>query len=634
MSPPGVIVVAKRWDGFGGRLCAILNALSTARALGLEFGFVWPRTTEWGFSEPRELFDDAFLARFEIAESFCENRVVLPDPTRLNLVDAKKLCLEASASSVIYIDECFKVVAFAEESEETARARFQAGLDEIRWSLAVLEFVASVSEDTYSQGYSALHVRAGDIVTGDWRQFVPVEKYVPKAYVEFAIETLSGPDCDPVVVVSDNEAYARHLKGRFSQVRLPADIFSADYSGLTDIQRAFADTLALSRARRIVGPRASAFSGLAARLGEATVLGIDELTTEGNARRLLCDGISRGEKDAKQTEVLRPLLVRDICWYHDVFSDDMAINEQIRLAGRAAELEPDFCGGHNRYAAALALAGRYKESRKASTDALVIAAKVERHADPLLESLATSVSAEALAYSAQPRRTRSLLARLGLDSVLGRSGRKLDRNTVLDALEQSRSRCEELEPFQINHGEVMQNLRFQISALSWLMTTNYRLSEIARAKIEDTNNGPPFLQLWRPSGFSGLRAVGLFPHVLRNLEVTTIRIAQAIGAALSNASLRPPPLGRVDGMTTCPSGLRWVRGWAYDANASGTPVAVGYVCNEAIASGGVTSLARPDVAAALKDPRAMNCGFALPVPLSVQDIGDLQSDIRMLRSGS
>ena len=73
--------------------------------------------------------------------------------------------------------------------------------------------------------------------------------------------------------------------------------------------------------------------------------------------------------------------------------------------------------------------------------------------------------------------------------------------------------------------------------------------------------------------------------------------------------------------------------WAYDANASGTPAAVGYVCNEAISSGGVISLVRRDIAAALKDPRALNCGFAFPLPLAIQDIGDLQSNIRILRSG-
>lgn len=630
---PDVIVVARRWDGYGGRLCALLNALSVARALDLEFRFVWPRTAEWGFSEPRELFDDAFLARFEIAESACENRVKLSNPTRLNLADAKKLYLKANTRSVIYVDQCFKVVAFAEESEETAQARFRAGLTEIGWSRTVQELVAFVSEDKYPQGYSALHVRAGDIVSGAWRQFVPVEKYMPTAYVEFAIETLSGPDRDPVVLFSDNAPYARHLKRRFSQIEFPDDIIPG-YSDLTEVQRAFADVLALSRARRIVGPRASAFSGLAAHLGDVAVLGIDELTTEDNARLLLCDGIARGEKEAEQqTEVLRPLLARDICWYHDVFSDDLAVNEQIRLARRAAELEPDFCGALNRSAAALALAGRYKESRRASAHALAIAAKVKRHADPLVESLATSVSAEALAYSAQSQRARRLLARLGLDSVFGLFGSNLDRNTVFDGLEQSLVRCEKLKPHQINHDDVIRNFRFQIAAFSWLTTTSYRLSEIARAAIRTNDDGPPFLRSWRPSGFSGLQVVGLFPHVLRNLEITTIRIAQAIGAALSNASLRPPPLGQVEGMTTCPSGLRWVHGWAYDANASGTPAAVGYVCNEEISSGGVASLARRDVAAALKDPRALNCGFAFPVPLAVQDIGDLQSNIRILRSG-
>jgi hypothetical protein len=117
---------------------------------------------------------------------------------------------------------------------------------------------------------------------------------------------------------------------------------------------------------------------------------------------------------------------------------------------------------------------------------------------------------------------------------------------------------------------------------------------------------------------------------LRNLEVVTIRIAQAIGAALSSAPSRPPRRGRVETIRTCPSGLRWAAGWAYDADAGRSDLAVGFVSNGGIVSGGTTFLARPDVAAALDDPRALNCGFAFPVPSTVQDeAGDLQASLRI-----
>jgi hypothetical protein len=620
-----LIVVANRWDGLGGRLHAILNAWSVARALGLEFRFVWPRVS--GELDPSEVFDDAFLERCEIAESVCENRVVLSDPTGLSLPDAKEFCRAASANSMIRINECFKVRTFVSEPPEAAQARFQAGLSEIGWSRALHALIASVSDEKHARGYSAIHVRAGDIVTGDWRQFVPVEKYMPMAYVEFAIETLSGAGRGPVVLVSDNEHYIRHLESRFDLIR-PADIV-AGYADLTELQRAFADILVLSRARLIAGPRASVFSQLAAHLGGKKILSVDDLMTEDDARCLLRDGITRGEKEAKRSDVLRPVLARDICWFLDVFSDELAVGEQIILALRAAKHEPDFCGALNRSAAALALAGNYKLSRKTSSRALSAAALADRHADPLVESLATSISAEALALNA-PRHGRLRLSGwLGLTSMVRLFGRGVDRSASLDDIKRSLKRCKTLAPFQIHRPTILKNLRFQIAALDWLTTANCRLSEIAKTKIKSTTDEPMFLPSWRPSGFSKLRAAGGFPQAVRNVEVVTIRIARAIGTALSSASLRPPPFGNVDSITTSPSGLRWVNGWAYD-DVSGTPLAVAYVYNDAVISGGVTFLARPDVAAALNDPRALNCGFAFPLPLGMLDkVCDVRSNVRI-----
>ncbi|MGO9326835.1 MAG: hypothetical protein ACLQJ0_01790 [Steroidobacteraceae bacterium] len=625
------IVIAKRWDGLGGRLHAILNAWSVARALDLAFRFVWPRGADIALHEPRELFSDTFIDRFELADSGYASRVVLSDPTVLSLPDAMDLCRAANTNSMIEISECFDVVAFVTEPAEAAQARFRNGLREIGWSRASHALIEHISDDKFLRGYSAIHIRAGDIVAGNWRQFVPVEKYVPTAYVEFAIQTLSGADRDPVVVVSDNERYVCHLKSRFNTILTPGDIVPG-YAALTELQRAFADILVLSRARRIVGPRASAFSQLAAHLGNVTILGVDDLMAEEDARRWLCDGIARVGKNARRSDVLRPLLARDICWFLDVFSDTLAVGDQIALAHEATRLEPDFCGSLNRAASALALAGHRRASQKASLRAQCAAAMADRHSDPLVESLATSISAKVLALTFGTRWQvgRELLERLGLSSIVRLLDGGIDRTVILDDIKRNLKNCEILTPFQIQHGHLLANLRFQIATLGWLTAADDRLREIAKATIKPAHSEPLYLRSWRPSGFSNLRAPGSFPQALRNLEVLTIRIARGIGTALSGASSRSPPLGNVDGITTSPSGLRWVNGWAYNADVGRTELAVGYFCDDAIVSGGVTFVARPDVAAALKDPRALNCGFSFPVPLAFQDkVSDFQSTIRI-----
>ena len=405
---PDLIVVARRLDGLGARLCAILNGWSIAGVLGLEFRFVWPRGADVHLHEPRELFSDTFLDRFEIAASDCVDRVVKPAPTGFSLADAKEFCRTANAAAMIDIEACFEVLKFADESADAAQARYRAGLREFGWSRASQAIIDSVSGISRLRGYSAIHVRAGDIVTGDWRQFLPVEKYTPTPYVEFAIENLSGTNRSPVVVVSDNDAYVRFLKSCFDMVLTPGDIV-AGYTDLTEIQRAFADILVLSQARRIVAPRSSAFSRTAVNLSGRPALGVDDMMVEDDAQRRLRDGIAQAGTECSHD--CRPLLARDICWYLDVFSDSLAAGDQLALARRAASLDPDFCGALNRSAAALALAGNYDESKEAFSRAQRLAGIATRHADPMVESLATSISAGVLALVAGQRGRARLLRR-------------------------------------------------------------------------------------------------------------------------------------------------------------------------------------------------------------------------------
>lgn len=613
--PAGPMVVARRWDGLGGRLHALLNAWSIARALDLDFRFVWPRNAFAALRDPRELFDDGFLARFEIPEAACADRVVLPDPTASSLSEARARCRAAGPPCMVDVSECFDVSAFAGEPAGAAGERFRAGLGEIDWSVAVRELLGSAP---VSSEYSAVHARAGDIVDGAWRQFVPVEKYVPTAYVEHAVEALCGSGAGPVVVVSDNEAYVDDLKARFEHVRSPGDLVPG-YAGLSAAQRALADVLVLSRARRIFGPRTSAFSRLAAHLGDVEALCIGDVTTESVARRRLRDGIARAAGEAARRKVLRLLLARDACWFLDVFSDALPVGEHVALARRATRLDPDFCGALNRLAAALALAGRSRAARKASSRALRAAARAEVHADPLVESLATSICAGVLgALDGRRGGVRRLLGRLGLSLPFGRSGAGRPE-TALEDVRTSLERCESLVPFQTHHHDVLVNLRFLLAALAWLAGAEESLADAAGRAMGRFGGGPLLSSSWRPSGFSRLRGTGSYPQTLRNVEIATLRVAQALGAALSAAPSRPLRTGRVDTIRAGPSGLRWAGGWAYDAEAGRSDLAVGFVSSEGVAVAGATFLPRPDVAAALGDPRALRCGFELPVPSAVPD---------------
>lgn len=89
----GPIILARRWDGLGGRLHAIMNEWSAARALDLEFRFVWPRNAFGELQEPREVFDEAFVERFGITESSCPDCAHWSVLRGLNLLQAREHCL-------------------------------------------------------------------------------------------------------------------------------------------------------------------------------------------------------------------------------------------------------------------------------------------------------------------------------------------------------------------------------------------------------------------------------------------------------------------------------------------------------------------------------------------------------------
>jgi hypothetical protein len=618
---PDPIVVATRGDGLGARLHAILNAWALARALGLKFRLVWPRGGGRELCDPRELFSATFVERFEIQEPALVGRRPRPEVASLSPQEARSLCRSEVGRSAIEVTDCFEICAFAGESAERAQARFRAGLDQIGWSRALQDLIDQVLGeralgDELATGYSAVHIRAGDIVTGEWRQFLPVGKYMPMAYAELAISKWSG--AGPVVAVSDNLDYLHHLRTHFKSLLMPGDILPG-YGALSNRQRAFGDMLLLARADRILGPPRSAFTRLGANLGRLKVLGPDDLMSAREARDCLLKSIAAAAPEIERSALGSALLARDICWGLDMFSDELSLADQIALADRAVQLELSFCGALNRLAAALALVGHRRAAAKAAGRARRTAAKVDRHADPLFESLAMSIAAEVLALVTYGRGTPRLP---GLPAPVRQLGKDAIRAAILAGLRRRLERCEKLMPYQIRKPECLLNLRYQIAASAWLTAAEDPVRAMARAALEPQEGELPFLSAWRSSGLDNLRSSsGSFSQVSRNLEAVSIRLARAIGAALAASPVQPRPGARchIEKRTISPSGLIWLHGWAYDPGLESSDVAVGYRC-DGVVSGGVTFLARPDVVAALQDPRARSCGFAMPIPLAVRDM--------------
>lgn len=529
------LVVARRWDQLGGRLNAIVNAASLAEALGFEFRFVWPRGADLAINDPRRLFSDGYLRAFEIADTELIDLTPIPDWEIVGMEGsgARAALERAGAGAFVEVSEIFAISRLSDETCAAGRARFRRCFEGIGWNAEVLELISVCSGLAGVEGLSAVHVRAGDIVSGDWRHFIAHEKYTPTPYVEYAIEHLAEGGRRPVLVLSDNDRYLGWLKARFTTLITAAEIVPG-YASLTEAQRAFADILILSRCEKIVGPPSSAFSRLAANLGCGQVTRADELLPAGTELELLRRGIAKRRDDAATDGFWGGLAARDICWCLDVFADELPSAEQFQLAAAAVDLEPDFAGGLARLARTAILVGDWQTGIDAAARALRVAEPVTRHQDPLLEALATEISVKCLAagQGRVPPHTITDARRMRWSWRFARiAAARRRRLKDLEAdVKQTLLRSERVTPYQMDAEAVATNLQRLITALEQISEadglTLARTARVLDLQIEDPNLHPP-----RPAGLQQHRAAGSLDPVARDLA----RMATILEGALQRA---------------------------------------------------------------------------------------------------
>jgi hypothetical protein len=607
----GPIVVARRWDRLGGRLGAILNAWSVAHALGIDFRFVWPTGEFQELNEPRELFNERFLAQFACRDTDLEGRIIERLPTHLSLQEARDFVQNIDRNVIFDISDCFEIITFLGEDRKSAHMRFRESLKEISWSVNAFALINSILGSRFPSNYAAIHVRAGDIVTGDWRQFVPVDKYLPSSYVELFIDRLSVNFKLKTVIFSDNIKYIKFLKDKFPSILTPDQLVPSYYK-LTEIQRDFADILVLSCSKSITGPNSSAFSCLAANISNLKVIGVKEYISESEASEFLKHAIKNFKSRDLLPVVLHSLIARDICWFLDVFPDALSLEERIEFAAKALEFEPDFCSALNHLAIGKAMAAKPIESLNASTSSFRISETVICHSDPLLESIASSISSAVLNLGGGS--ANQLGSSIG--SINSVAKRKESIFFEIARLKFDLDKCEALAPFQIHHSDVLLNIRFQLAFLKWLATADLHLTETVRNSLSLDMNDVSFFSDWRPSGFNMLRVTGSFPQVLRSIETVSIRVARALNAVLPSAVPQFSDVFHVDFVETTASGLRWVHGSAFKTITGLTQNAGERFSSRAFMYSDLRFNAPPNMINLIEPSIFSKGSFSFPVPLN------------------
>ncbi|MCB1500268.1 MAG: hypothetical protein KDK07_10865 [Bauldia sp.] len=499
LEAPEPFVFSRRWDRLGGRLGAMINAAAVADAIGTDFRFVWPRGADAEVNQPSQIFEDAFLDRHEISEEDLLRRSLLQFDARKTVEEMRTELLDRNRAVALGIGEMFKVLCFQGEDRAAASSRYRLAFEAIGWSRRAREIIAFFAALGRQTRYHAIHFRGGDIVTGEWRQFMAYEKYVPLPYVKRAIRTLSGSARTSILVMSDSPAAVAYLRDCFPQVQTPSEFYPA-YASLSEVEQALADIMLLANSRSIVGPKRSAFSHVAANIGGVDFVQTDEFAPVGGEARMLAGWIDRQPPKVTRSSWLRPFLARDVCWHVDVFGDQLRRKRRLALARAAVRLDPDFAAALARQAREAALLGRIREAKTAAKRAYLIAQHATRHDDPLLDALSAWISARCLAL------------------VGGRIPPTVRR---LRSLEEKLDVCRKLRTHQMRRADIIEQLDFQLKAAAWLATPKPRA-------------GVPVPMAPRGSiamGLAGYRSEERFDPVLIGLMRITRHMARALHAA-------------------------------------------------------------------------------------------------------
>ncbi len=547
-----VTVFARRWDGIGCRLCAIVNALRLARSINAEFRFVWPRPR--GFEELHDIeqfFSPSFARQFEATDAILASTVI-DENTRLRTPEHYREII--SAGGAIAVELPFQAFRFEGESEGEAQQQFLDAFGAIDWSPEIGRLVAAICNQASWPQYHAVHIRAGDIVTGDWRQYVPVEKYAPTWAVETVIQRWSAAG-ERILVVSDNPEYLAHLFAKHPMLRSAAD-FIPGHDMITAGQRDLADLLLLAGAQGIMCPRYSGFSRTAALIARSP----PEITTPASAftPREMLEAANYSLADQARVPDAefksRPALIsRDACWTLDVAGDSMAPKARVKLASFANDQDPAYCGAGARqvFHGIGLLPGR--EMRKAVQRASASAASTRwRHDDPFVEAEAAKLTlgiAEVLETASwlvqHWPRSLAFIANPYLRWKMARIGKAL-------------SRFSKLRPFQTPLPAVSKSLRFQYQIARRTIGKGWQADPVRRNFLVGMRTPMENLETWRPSGHLVLQRDGAFPATLRNVDLMSIRMADALSKADFPVGQVQPVSAAIDSIEWSPSGLAWV----------------------------------------------------------------------------
>ncbi|MCI5968564.1 hypothetical protein [Helicobacter sp.] len=290
-------IVAGRTDGFGARMCAILNAMALAKLADMEFKFSWlapkdaPFLSEFDKNLENgqvlipfanlplkdELFEKSFIEKYGVEDSYVGNVEQIPSYVKAENLARYKIPPFPLEFGWYSLGE---MLSYDDMDDERYRELLKDCWNAIEFSTPIQNVMQEAKKQVkkLKKGFVAFHIRSGDIVFGDTWASVVCQKTGFSVYLAVEMARLELEKGSDIVIFSDDLRAGEIFKSIFKKdskqkanlkqngvVYCVDDFFRREvYLGY---EQSIFEIVFMSCAKKICNGGSSGFSGLAMRIG-------------------------------------------------------------------------------------------------------------------------------------------------------------------------------------------------------------------------------------------------------------------------------------------------------------------------------------------------------------------------------
>lgn len=380
-------IVAMEWDGFGSRCNEILNALLISKIVGCDFNFTWAK----GNREILRNIDDqlAYFSRNFIKAHYSES---INEPIyNLDTNSGKgrtELINEMKASGFQNFRLANGIFRSIPNVKDIDTQSLYQILGKTIWSEDVEE-TKKATELIFkaNQVDNSIHIRSGDLLSGAWRQYPDINKYLPIGVV---FTFLRKNTFNKFAIISDtveiSEVISKNFKNTISSALFHNQANVEDF--FIDVQ----DLFIMSLSEKVYAPSFSVFSMVGSRLGGIETSLIYENFENEDWISTFKSSLDTQTYEDFSIDNAGKIQARDIVWLVDRLWSQLTINELEEATQIAVKADDSFVLGLSQRAILLLMAGDFSAAESNNASALEYAQLAKHvHGDPIYYALTTSL---------------------------------------------------------------------------------------------------------------------------------------------------------------------------------------------------------------------------------------------------